>query len=210
MLTLSSLVRPQGPLTHWGRVTHICISKLTIIGSGNSLSPGRRQAIIWTNAGILSIRTSGTNFSEIVIEIQTFSLKKMRLKMSSAKRQPFCLGLNVLTTSDYLMRIRHRFSNVVRDVSLLNNQSSCRGYETPWLMWCRCNASRNRFDVTCHHFLIGAILVLWTIFSLDYFSNNEDLLHKHHKKAQTFRLIYGDLCMVVSGQSSVHASMCNT
>ena len=42
-------------LTHWGRVTHICVGKLTIIGSGNGLSPGRRQAIIWTNAGILLI-----------------------------------------------------------------------------------------------------------------------------------------------------------
>ena len=33
-------------LTHWGRVTHICVSKLTIIGSDNGLSPGRCQAII--------------------------------------------------------------------------------------------------------------------------------------------------------------------
>ena len=40
-------------LTHCGRVTHICINKLTIIGSDNGLSPGRRQAIIWTNAEIL-------------------------------------------------------------------------------------------------------------------------------------------------------------
>ena len=39
-------------LTHWGRVTHIYVSNLTIIGSDNGLSPGRRQAIIWTNAGI--------------------------------------------------------------------------------------------------------------------------------------------------------------
>ena len=38
----------------------------------------------------------GTNFSEILIEILTFSFKKMRLKVSSAKRRPFCLGLNVL------------------------------------------------------------------------------------------------------------------
>ena len=30
---------------------YICISKLTIIGSDNSLSPGQHQAIIWTNAG---------------------------------------------------------------------------------------------------------------------------------------------------------------
>ena len=33
-------------LTHWDRVTHICVSKLTIIASDNGLSPGRRQAII--------------------------------------------------------------------------------------------------------------------------------------------------------------------
>ena len=33
-------------LSHWGRVTHICVSKLTIIGSDNGLLPGRRQAII--------------------------------------------------------------------------------------------------------------------------------------------------------------------
>ena len=50
-------------LTHWGRVTHIRVSNLTIIGSDNVLSPDLRQAIIWTNAGILLIQTLGTNFS---------------------------------------------------------------------------------------------------------------------------------------------------
>ena len=54
------------------RVTHICVGKLTIIGSDNGLSPERRQAIIWTNAGILLIGPLETNFSEILIEIQTF------------------------------------------------------------------------------------------------------------------------------------------
>ena len=39
-------------LTHWGRVTHMCVGNLAIIGSGNGLSPGRLQAIIWTNAGV--------------------------------------------------------------------------------------------------------------------------------------------------------------
>ena len=72
-------------LTRWGRVTHICVSKLTIIRSDNGWSPGRRQAIIWTNAGILLIRTVGTNFSEILSEIHALSFKKMHLKMSSAK-----------------------------------------------------------------------------------------------------------------------------
>ena len=47
-------IKSEGnPLTHWGRVTHICVIKLTVIGSDNGLSPGRRQAIIWTNDGIL-------------------------------------------------------------------------------------------------------------------------------------------------------------
>ena len=42
-------------LTHWGQVTHICVHNLSINGSNNSLSPGRHQAIVWTNAGILLI-----------------------------------------------------------------------------------------------------------------------------------------------------------
>ena len=86
-------------LTHWGRVTHICVSELTTIGSDNGLSPGRRQAITWNNDGLLLIEYLGTNFSEISIGIQTFSFKKMHLNMSSAKWRPFCLGLNVLTGS---------------------------------------------------------------------------------------------------------------
>ena len=81
-------------LTHWGGVMHICFGNLTIIGSDNGLSPGRRQAIILTNAGILLIGPLGTNFSEILIKIQIFSFKKMRLKGSSAKWRPFNLGLN--------------------------------------------------------------------------------------------------------------------
>ena len=80
-------------------MTHICVGKLTIIGSDNGLSPERRQAIIWTNAVILLIGPLGTNFSENRIEIQTFSLKKIRLKMSSARCCSFRLGLNVLIIS---------------------------------------------------------------------------------------------------------------
>ena len=86
----------RGNLTHWGWVTHICTVKLTIIGSDNGLVPGWRQAIIGTNAGILLIGPLATNFSEILIEIQTFSLKKIHLKMLSAKCCPFHLGLSRL------------------------------------------------------------------------------------------------------------------
>ena len=84
-------------LTHWGRVTHICVDNLTTIGSDNGLSPGRRQAITWTNVGILLIGPQGTNFSEMLVEIHTFSFKKIHFKMPSGKWRPFCLGLNVLT-----------------------------------------------------------------------------------------------------------------
>ena len=67
---------PEFWLTHWGRVTHMCVRNLTIIGSDNGLSPGRRQAIILTNAGILLIVPLGTNFSEIFNNIHTFSSRK--------------------------------------------------------------------------------------------------------------------------------------
>ena len=72
-------------LADWGRVTHICVGTDTNIGSDNGLSPSRRQAIIWTNAGILLIGPLGTNFSGILSEIHTFSFKKMHFKTSSAK-----------------------------------------------------------------------------------------------------------------------------
>ena len=77
-------------------MTHICVGKLTIIGSDNGLSPERCQAIIWTNAGTSLRGPLGTNFNEMSIEIQTFSMKKIRLKMSYAECCSLYLGLNEL------------------------------------------------------------------------------------------------------------------
>ena len=93
-------------------MAHTCVGNLVIIGSDNGLSPGRRQAIIWTNAGILLTGPLGTNFSEILSEIHTVSIKKIRLKTSSAKWRPFCLCLNVLNSSKGLSRfhISHLYS----------------------------------------------------------------------------------------------------
>ena len=84
-------------LTYWG---------LVIFGSDNDLSPGRRQAIIWTDDGIFLIGPVGTNFSEILSEIHIFSFKKKLFKASSAKWRPFCLGLNMLTRQYYICIIR--------------------------------------------------------------------------------------------------------
>ena len=68
----------------WGRVTHIYVGNLIIMGSDNCLAPGLRQAFIRISDWILLIGPLGTNFSEILIEIQTLSLKKMPWKVSSA------------------------------------------------------------------------------------------------------------------------------
>ena len=51
-----------------------------------------RLAIIWTNAGIVLVWLLGTNFSEILIDIHTFSFKKMHLKISLAKWRQICIG----------------------------------------------------------------------------------------------------------------------
>ena len=48
--------------THWGRVTHICVRRLTTFGIDNGLSAGRRWAIIWTNTGLLLIRNLKNKF----------------------------------------------------------------------------------------------------------------------------------------------------
>ena len=58
---------------------------VVLVGSDNGLSLGWHQVIIWTNAGLLLIGPLGTNFSEILIEIYTFSFKKRDLKMLSEK-----------------------------------------------------------------------------------------------------------------------------
>ena len=57
-------------------MTHICVSKLNIIGSDNGLAPARRQAIIWTNTGILLIGPLGTQPSEILMEIYNIFIKE--------------------------------------------------------------------------------------------------------------------------------------
>ena len=105
-------------LTHWGRVTHISVSKTIIIGSDNNLSPAWRQVIIGTNVGILLTGPLGTNFMEIWIEIHTFSFKKMHLKMPSGKWRPYCLGLNMLSgVGDWLAG----FAGIIWESSMSGN-----------------------------------------------------------------------------------------
>ena len=74
---------------------HICVSKLTIIGSDDGLLPGRRQAIICTNEWILLIGPLGTDFSGIFIEIHKFSFKKMHLKCHLQNGRSFVLVVSM-------------------------------------------------------------------------------------------------------------------
>ena len=139
-------------LTHWGWVTHICVSKITIIGSDNGLSPDRCQAIIWTNAGLLSIGPLRTYFNENLIKIQQFSLTKMHVKMSSAKWRPSCLGLNVLT-----LNVRGlSYLGLFRSISwlLMPWLLTSPGHQQPWYWLCRISRSlyclRKDFKYLCH------------------------------------------------------------
>ena len=98
------ILSPSGTSISWHLVNsllieaewYICVSKQAITGPDNGLSSGQYQAIIWTNAGILLIRTLGTNLSGITSEIDTFSIKKVYLKISSTKWKQFCLCFNEL------------------------------------------------------------------------------------------------------------------
>ena len=81
----------------WGQVTHMGVSKIAIIVSGNGLSP---------NAGVLSIRTLGANSREIFSEIHTFPFTKMHLKIKAGKWRPFCRGLSVINKALTLKEAR--------------------------------------------------------------------------------------------------------
>ena len=79
-------------LTDWERVTYICFSKLGHhCMRYNGLSLVWCQTIILTNVWLSSIGPLRRYFTEIVIEIQTFSFNKMPLRIWSAKWRSFCV-----------------------------------------------------------------------------------------------------------------------
>ena len=67
----------------------------------NSSPPSDAYMRQWTVSALVQIMAcrlfgaSGTNFSEFSIKIQKFSFMKIYLKLSSAKRRPFCAGVGV-------------------------------------------------------------------------------------------------------------------
>ena len=72
-------------------MTHVCVGNLTIIGS-----PGRRQAIIWTSAGILLIGPLGEKLQWSFNQNSTTFIEENPFENVVCEMASFCLRLNVL------------------------------------------------------------------------------------------------------------------
>ena len=85
---------------NWGRVMHICVNELTIIGSDNGLLPGCVKPLSDTD-GLLLIGNLGTNFSEILNEIYIFvqdnGFENVVCKMLAILSQPLCVNIKQIT-----------------------------------------------------------------------------------------------------------------
>ena len=79
-------------LHNWILLTHIYVTESCSTASDNGLSPIRHQAIIWTNAGLLSTVPLGTIFSEISMKKQNFSFTKVHLKYRLRNDSHFVQG----------------------------------------------------------------------------------------------------------------------
>ena len=110
----------------WCLMTHMWVRKLIIIASGNGLSPVRPQATSWTNSDLLSIEPLGSNLGEI--RNTKFAVMKMYLKISSAKRRPFCPGgggwVNSLWPSDAIWHRRSTLVHVMNCAIIRKDDSS--------------------------------------------------------------------------------------
>ena len=144
-------------------MTHKCVGNVTIIGPDNGLSPGRRQAIIWTNAWVLLIGPLGTIFSEILIEFHTFSFKKMHLKKPSGNERPFCLGLNVLNKYLYQHLVCNDFIAIFYVDELLKRWWSMVYTVLLWFRkpcYWECSVFLRRF------FIVDVVLIYWNLWHI--------------------------------------------
>ena len=119
-------------ITHWGRVTHICVGNLTIIGPDKGLSPGRRQAIIWTNAGILLIgpweQTSVKFYRYSNIFIQENAFKNVVCEMAPISSRPQCDN----PERCWQFRPVHIFEILLKTLPTYYSAHSMSSYRTNW------------------------------------------------------------------------------
>ena len=82
----SILPREVMGLTHWGRVTHICVSKLTIIGSDNGLSPGRLSCVCYQTRSELMPGRHRVNASNRIDDERGRMISRTPFVIQSCKR----------------------------------------------------------------------------------------------------------------------------
>ena len=99
-------------LTHWGQVMHICVIKLTIIGSDNGLSPGQRHAIIWTNDVIFVNWILGSKLQwNLNRNLYIFIDENVVWKMVAILPRPQCVklshptGVSELSASGWVLHV---------------------------------------------------------------------------------------------------------
>ena len=105
--------------------------KLTIIVSDNGLSPDRHQAVLWTNAAILSIAHWEIYLSGFILKLHKFLLMEMHLIMSSVKWRPVCHRMKYCTSLRIWWFIRHiKTLKVVSHISCTFSQPT--GNQLQW------------------------------------------------------------------------------
>ena len=85
-------------LINWGRVTHICVSKINHHWSREWFVAWSAPSHYLNQCWIIVHWNLKNKLQWNLNKICTFTFKKMHLKMSSVKWRPFCLGLNMLRT----------------------------------------------------------------------------------------------------------------
>ena len=94
-------------LTHWGRVTHICISKITIIGSDNGLSPWTAPSHYLNQCWNIVNWTLGNKLQwnlnrNLYIFIQENPLENVVWKMAAILSRPQCVNPSGVETRIFL------------------------------------------------------------------------------------------------------------
>ena len=124
-------------LTHWGRVTHICVSKLTIIGSDNGLLPGHLKQC-WNAVNLDPWKqTSVKSQSQFKHFHSTKCIWKYRGKGEVRQvptkgwaRGVWCMKTNAFRTCDShyelnISRLGCGFENIVWKMAAILSQPQC-------------------------------------------------------------------------------------
>ena len=131
MFPFDDVIMISEMLTHWGRVTHICVGKLTIISTDNGLSPERRQAIIWTKVQT-SVKLSEPRYKfqwnfnrKSIVFIQENALENVVCEMAAILSRPQCVNWTW-----YIFIQEKAFENIICKMAGILSWPQCVKYST--------------------------------------------------------------------------------